>query len=63
MKWEYMTIKQPVGGFAGGKLDSSELDQKLNDLGREGWELVAAFGSQKYQGQTRDVVAVFKRPR
>ncbi len=63
MKWEYKTIKQPAGGFTGGKFDGQEWDQKLNDLGQQGWELVTVFGTHRCHGQTRDVVAMFKRQR
>ena len=49
--------------FFGGKLDTEAFDTYLNELGREGWELVNAFDTNQSYGASRDVVAVFKRPR
>lgn len=61
-RWEYKTIKLGTTGFLGGILDASAFEQLLNNLGRDGWELVSAFDTNQSYGQTRDVVAVFKRP-
>jgi len=62
-QWEYRTIRIATGGFLGGKVEVDEFDRSLNELGREGWELVAAFDTSQGFGQSSDVVAVFKRPR
>ncbi len=62
MNWEYKTIKLATTGFSGGKLDEVELEVKMNQLGRQGWELTTAFDTNQSYGQTRDVVAIFKRP-
>ena len=62
MKWEYKTIKFGAqGGFLGGKFDEKKLEAYINELGRDGWELVTAFDTNMSQGQTRDIVAIFKR--
>lgn len=61
MMWEYKTIKIAAHGVFGGKVKEAELDARLNELGRQGWELVSAFSSNTMNGVTRDVVAVFKR--
>lgn len=61
MSWEYKTIALAAHGFLGGKLDTVRFEQMLNQLGREGWELVNVFDTNAYQGATRDVIAVFKR--
>ncbi len=64
MRWEYKTVKLATTGFMGGKLDELKLDALMNQLGAEGWELVSAFDTNSVcYGATRDVVAVFKRPR
>lgn len=63
MTWEYKTIKLAATGFTGGKLDEKQFDEYLNQLGREGWELIAAFDTNAVYGATRDVVAIFKKPR
>jgi hypothetical protein len=60
-QWEYKTIKYKTGGFMGGKVDENEFQDILNQHGFEGWELVSCFDTSTGQGQSRDVIAVFKR--
>lgn len=40
-KFEYKIINTEVEGFFGGKVDDYYLSEELNELGLEGWELVA----------------------
>ena len=61
MQWEYKTMKLQATGFIGGKLDETKLDCMMNELGAQGWELVAGFDTNKGYGETRDVVVIFKR--
>jgi hypothetical protein len=63
MKWEYKTVKLKAKGLLGGKVDEAQLDAMMNDLGRDGWELAAAFDTNEAYGSTRDVVVIFKRPK
>lgn len=60
LKWEYKTFIFRTKGIFGGKVDPTEFDALLNELGREGWELTAAVSTIEV-GQSRDVVAIFKR--
>ena len=62
MRWGYKTVKLRATGIFGGKIDESQLDAMMNDLGRDGWELAAAFDTNEAYGSTRDVVMIFKRP-
>lgn len=52
---------EATGWFLGGKLDGQRFNDRLNELGEEGWELVTVFDTNFTQGGTRDVVAVLKR--
>jgi hypothetical protein len=63
MKWEYMTIALKAGGFLGGKVNPDELTARLDEAGAAGWELVSVFTTAQGYGKTRDVLAVFKRPK
>lgn len=63
MKWEYKTVKLKAKGFMGGKVDEVQLDAMMNDLGRDEWELAAAFDTNEAYGNTRDVIILFKRPK
>ncbi|MFC7679199.1 DUF4177 domain-containing protein [Paenibacillus sp. GCM10028914] len=60
-QWEYRTVKYQTGGFLGGKVKEDELDELLNKYGYEGWELVSCFDTSQTQGQSRDVIMIFKR--
>jgi hypothetical protein len=62
MNWEYKTLRFPArGGFLGGKFNEALLNAKLNEFGEQRWELVSAFSTQHGYGQSRDIVAIFKR--
>lgn len=63
MNWEYTTIKLAPTGFLGGAVDDTALEEMLNELGGQGWELTTAFDTSQAYGRTRDVVMIFKRPR
>lgn len=60
-KWEYKTIKMSTTGFMGGILDSSELNEKLNSLGEEGWEVTTGLVTNQGNGYSREVVVILKR--
>jgi hypothetical protein len=67
MQWDYYTLvleaRLPGLFQAGGEIDPEKLDNELNRLGRQGWELVGSFPIAMAEGGTRDVVLIFKRPR
>lgn len=63
MQWEYQTVKLGTRGVLGGIVDTDDFDMHLNELGESSWELVGVFDTSQSGGQTRDVVAVFKRPK
>ncbi|MES2674906.1 MAG: DUF4177 domain-containing protein [Pseudomonadota bacterium] len=57
MRWEYKTLKYTKRSFFTGAVDAEELQQMLNDLGRDGWELVSIN-----QTQMQPAIIVLKRP-
>ncbi|MCX7774347.1 MAG: DUF4177 domain-containing protein [Clostridia bacterium] len=61
--WEYRTLQIEATGFMGGIVDLQTFQGELNALGKEGWELVSCFDTNMNQGQTRYVIAIFKRKR
>ena len=58
MRWEYKTIIFTKRAFFTGVINAEAFDAQLNELGRDGWELVSVVSNQM-QG----VTAVFKRTR
>jgi hypothetical protein len=61
MRWEYQTLAVEHGWFSGGHIDAEDVNDQLNGLGQEGWDLVSAFDTNG-NGTTRFSVFVFKRP-
>ncbi len=61
IQWEYHTERFEATGEKGGIIDAEAFNQRLNQLGLKGWELVNIFDTCMVQGCTRFVVAVFKR--
>lgn len=61
-QWQYHVLKMETAGMMGGKLDAAALQSSLDALGAAGWELVSCFDTNQYQGASRDVIAVLKRP-
>ena len=62
VKFEYKTIKLSAShGFQGGKVDTEELNGRLNELGEMGWELVISLSTNMGFGESRDIIAIFKR--
>jgi hypothetical protein len=63
-KYEYATVIFDTTAFlVGAKLNHEKFHARLNEYGSEGWELVNVFDLNRYQGETFEVIAVFKRPR
>ncbi|HWK55104.1 MAG TPA: DUF4177 domain-containing protein [Hyphomicrobiales bacterium] len=62
MRWEYKVVRFKKGSFMTGQLDMQELEQQLNELGREGWELVsiAPVGLHRF---SRELAVALKRQR
>lgn len=62
--FEYKILNMTATGFwVGGKIDFPALERSINALGQDGWELTSSFDTNTYQGQTREVVLIFKRKR
>ncbi|GHE41090.1 DUF4177 domain-containing protein [Sphingobacterium griseoflavum] len=60
-RFEYKTVKVEPKGFWQKKLDPQELDNILNTLGQEGWELVA-MQDLAVSGTSWTFHYTFKRP-
>ena len=64
LKWEYKILKFPANlTFWGGKVDIAEMNSQIDEYGEHGWELTNAFTTQAIYGWSRDLVAIFKRPK
>lgn len=63
-KWEYATLRISAKGFfsGGGEIDTDALGSALTRAGSEGWEVCGVVETNKFDGQTRDVIVMMKRP-
>lgn len=61
-KYEYKVEKLDAKGFWSSKIEPKEMEDMLNQLGRQGWDLITAFDTSKYQGHTTGAFLLFKRP-
>ncbi len=63
IRWEYKTIEVSVSqdwGGSTGTMNTSRIDEQLNNYGADGWELVAAVDTEHTAG-TSAVFFVLKR--
>ncbi len=61
MRWEYKVNAFDSKSFLSGKFKWEEFEHQLNQLGRDGWELVNTLDTNSYHGSSASVVALFKR--
>ena len=59
-KFEYNTVCIPATGFWTKTVDVESFNDKLNECGRDGWELVDKITVDEL-GTLKSVVCVFKR--
>ena len=61
-QFEYKTLQFGPSGkwFKTVKMDDTELENQLNDMGKNGWELVNSIDHLK-EGNTAKVIMLFKR--
>ncbi|SOD93229.1 DUF4177 domain-containing protein [Spirosoma fluviale] len=60
-KFEYLVLDVAPAGFWSNKIDTQELTDKLNQLGREGWELTSMVDLNQHQGATKGLLVTLKR--
>jgi len=64
--WEYKVLKfapgRGLGVFAGSNVKAEAVEQQLNQLGKDGWELVTSVSSIG-QGSTTELGLILKRPK
>ncbi|NUP95776.1 MAG: DUF4177 domain-containing protein [Planctomycetaceae bacterium] len=62
-QWEYKSVAlAPKGRFIP-TFETGDLEELLNSLGRDGWELVTILGDEGTANMKFQLIAVFKRPR
>lgn len=60
-QFEYKVLNVSDQGFWSTKIDHQELADKLNELGRQGWELISGMDTNRYDGSSKELVLILKR--
>ena len=61
--FEYKVVIYDTKGFFGGNVEQDQLENQLNLLGYEGWELVSCTSTNQSYGSSKSIVCIFKRKR
>jgi hypothetical protein len=59
--FEYKVLKSAEEGWFSTYFDWNKVQVVLNDLGKEGWELVSTLDINAGQGRSKEVVFLLKR--
>jgi hypothetical protein len=65
MQWQYHIVAvDTLGGLGASRsgYDAAVVQEHLNALGRDGWELASSFPTAAMDGWTRSISLIFKRP-
>ncbi len=62
MKWEYKVLKMDTVSFWGGLKVDDDLEQQMNKLGEQGWEMARILPVETNESTTA-VAIFFKRER
>ena len=64
VRWDYKTVVMGHGfmGWHKDEVHRGKLEEQLDQLGSEGWELIHVWWHQKLQGEKDGHLMVFKRP-
>ena len=65
LNWEYTTRifkqKSNIWGYKSDFLNVEIIEQKLNEMGQDGWELVSSTPNSELFGLTTQFLLIFKR--
>lgn len=61
-RWSYRVVEfDPKSSFMGGKIDRQYIEDQLNELGKQGWEIISNFTTNEGYGSTKKIVYTLKR--
>lgn len=60
--WHYKVVEfDPKKSLMGGKVDSQYMENRLNELGKLGWEVISSFTTNEGYGSTKKIVYTLKK--
>lgn len=60
-KFEYKVFAFDTKGFWGGRVEIDQIENQLNQLGNEGWEMVSCTSTNQSYGASKSIVCILKR--
>ena len=60
-KFEYKVVVNDTKGFWGGSVEMNQLENQLNRMGNDGWEMVSCTTTNQSYGSSKSIVCIFKR--
>ena len=61
-RWSYKVVEfDPEGFWFGGNINSQSIEERLNELGNQGWEVAGNFATSETNGRTKKIVYTLKR--
>ena len=61
-QFEYKTLEVPVTGwYWGGKIDAQAMTDRLNELGKEGWQVSAMNETNMWRGASRALIIILQK--
>ncbi|MBQ3999780.1 MAG: DUF4177 domain-containing protein [Oscillospiraceae bacterium] len=62
-KFEYKVVTFDTKGFWGGNVETMQIEEQLNLLGSNGWEMISCTSTNMSYGASKSIVCIFKRKR
>ena len=59
--FEYKVVVYDTKGLWGGIVEANQLENQLNLLGGEGWDMVGCSSTSQSYGSSKSLVCIFKR--
>ncbi len=61
-KWKYKVLEfNPTRSLMAARIDKKSIEDELNELGKQGWEVVSGFTTADGHGNTKKIVYTLKR--
>ena len=60
-KFEYKVVTYDTKGFWGGNVEVRQVENQLNQLGNDGWEMVSCTSTNQSYGASKSIVCKKKK--
>ena len=61
-RWEYLVYKTKPEGWLHDSVHEQSIEQILNNLGQQHWEVTGTIETNVDEGRTKEIVILLKRP-